>query len=112
MHVRARVRAHMRPLHTWERCARAWTRAVVGSQAFQSASAFNVNIGAWNVASVTTLALVTPPSAGARATLREAVGWVFGAAVRARVRTRLRTCLWLRAYRYTHEGCMRVYETY
>ena len=30
-------------------------RVVVGSQAFGLCSAFNVNIGAWNVASMTTL---------------------------------------------------------
>jgi hypothetical protein len=30
-------------------------RGLLGSQAFQSASAFNANIGAWNIARVTTL---------------------------------------------------------
>jgi surface protein len=40
-----------------------WDTSVVGSQAFQSASAFNANIGAWNTAAVTTLSNVSAFSA-------------------------------------------------
>jgi hypothetical protein len=43
---------------------------VVGSQAFGSAWAFNVNIGAWNTAAVTTLSSVCAFSAIARNTAR------------------------------------------
>ena len=39
---------------------------VVGPQAFNGASAFNANIGAWNTASVTTLSSVCAVSAVAR----------------------------------------------
>ena len=35
-----------------------WNPSEVGSQVFQLASAFNVNIGAWNTARATTLAYV------------------------------------------------------
>jgi hypothetical protein len=40
-----------------------WDPSVVGSQAFQSASAFNANIGAWNTACATTLSYVSAFSA-------------------------------------------------
>ncbi len=40
--------------------------ALIGSQAFNSASAFNANIGAWNTASVTTLYSVCAASGPAR----------------------------------------------
>jgi hypothetical protein len=40
--------------------------ALIGSQAFFSASAFNANIGAWNTASVTTLFTVCAASGPAR----------------------------------------------
>ena len=46
----------MEALHIWDPCA-------VGPQAFQSASAFNANIGAWNTARATTLAYVRAFSA-------------------------------------------------
>jgi hypothetical protein len=39
------------------------TALVVGSQAFYQASTFNANIGAWNTASVTSLASVCAASA-------------------------------------------------
>ena len=44
-------------------------RAVVGSQAFNFASAFNANIGAWNTARVTTLYSVSAASAAAAGAL-------------------------------------------
>ncbi len=46
----------METLHIWDPCA-------VGPQAFQSASAFNANIGAWNTASVTSMTSVSAVSA-------------------------------------------------
>ena len=49
----------METLHIWDPCA-------VGPQAFQSASAFNANIGAWNTASVTTLSSVCAVPVGRR----------------------------------------------
>ena len=39
---------------------------MVGSQAFQSASVFNANIGAWNTEAITTLTQVSAFSAVAR----------------------------------------------
>ena len=47
---RPRIRAE-----TCERLPVGVDRGWLGGQAFQSASAFNANIGAWNTASVTTL---------------------------------------------------------
>ncbi len=57
-------------------------RGWLGSQAFQSASAFNANIGAWNTARVTTLfAVCAALSARAgRHRGRDALGGVFDAA--------------------------------
>jgi surface protein len=58
---------------TCERLAPAWTAGGSARQAFQFASAFNANIGAWNTASVTDLSMVcaalfgpggAPPQAG------------------------------------------------
>jgi hypothetical protein len=46
----------MDTLHIWDPCA-------VGSQAFNGASAFNANIGAWNTARATTLESVSAFSA-------------------------------------------------
>ena len=49
----------METFHICDPCA-------VGPQAFQSASAFNANIGAWNTARATTLSYVSAFSAVAR----------------------------------------------
>ncbi len=46
-------REHMRALSR-----RRWTVLWFGAQAFQGATAFNANIGAWNTASVTSLSYV------------------------------------------------------
>ncbi len=61
-------------------------RVWLGSQAFQSASAFNVNIGAWNTARVTTLESVCAASGPAARHLRRtrAVGVQCGTAGCAR----------------------------
>ena len=84
-------------------------RVRFGSQAFNGASAFNANIGAWNTASVTTLNYVCAafPARAARHRRRDALGRVVGAAravvrgsdrrcarvcVRRRVGTRMRAC--------------------
>jgi hypothetical protein len=79
-------------------------RVRLGSQAFQSASAFNANIGAWNTASVYTLYAVCAAS-GPAARHRRRAGCarpVFDAArplcaaaptMRARVRARIGTRL-------------------
>ena len=61
--VRARARACAigRPRIRAETCERlpvGVDRGRLGAQAFQSASAFNANIGAWNTAAVTTLSTV------------------------------------------------------
>ncbi len=60
--VRARARACARAIgrpriraDACERLAAGVDRGWLGAQAFQSASAFNANIGAWNTASATTL---------------------------------------------------------
>jgi hypothetical protein len=54
----------------------------LGSQAFQSASAFNANIGAWNTARVTSLFYVCAafPARAARHRRRDTLGGVVGAA--------------------------------
>ncbi len=56
-------------------CPSAWTACGLGAQAFESASAFNADIGAWNTASVTSLAGVcaAPPGPAAR-TAADALG--------------------------------------
>ncbi len=56
------TRTRYERMETIHRCG----PTVVGSQAFQSASAFNANIGAWNTASVTTFYYVSAFSAVAR----------------------------------------------
>jgi surface protein len=66
--VRARVCAWARP-HPRQRVRAlhaAAERRVLGSQAFQSASAFNANISTWNTASVTGLSFVCAASGPAR----------------------------------------------
>ncbi len=66
-------------------CPSAWTACGFGAQAFQSATAFNANIGAWNTASVTTLASVCAFSARRRALWRtRSAGLLCGAACCAR----------------------------
>jgi hypothetical protein len=79
-------------------CPSAWTACGFGAQAFYSAAAFNVNIGAWNTASVTTLEAVcaAPGPGGAHYGGRARPG--FDAARRvvrgstADARTRAHTC--------------------
>ncbi len=63
-------------------------RGRLGSQAFNTASWFNANIGAWNTAAVTTLSSVCAafPARAARHRGREALGGVVDAA-RAAVRS-------------------------
>ncbi len=55
-------------------CPSAWTACGVGAQAFGGASAFNANIGAWNTASVTTLASVCAAPGPAARTMADALG--------------------------------------
>ncbi len=68
-------------------------RGWLGSQVFNGASAFNANIGAWDTASVTTLADVSAafPGPAARHHGRDALGGVFDAA-RAVARGCAQTC--------------------
>jgi hypothetical protein len=76
----------------------AWTACGFGAQAFNSASAFNANIGAWNTARVTSLYSVFAASGPAARTMADALGWSFDAArpvVRggtADARARAHTC--------------------
>jgi surface protein len=60
----------------------AWTAGGAARQAFQSASAFNADIGAWNTASVSNMASVCAafPTRAARHRRRDALGWVVGVA--------------------------------
>ncbi len=78
--LRARPKAET--LHRASPCPSAWTACGFGAQAFGSllASAFNANIGAWNIARVTTLDYVcaTPGPGGAHYGGRARPG--FGAA--------------------------------
>jgi hypothetical protein len=72
MSVRARVCVSVWARPYPRRTVRALSVGVdcvwLGSQAFQSASAFNANIGAWNTASVTSLYDVCAASGRRRAT--------------------------------------------
>ena len=52
----------------------AWTACGFGAQAFQFASAFNANIGAWNTAAVTTLYAVCAAPGPAARTTADALG--------------------------------------
>jgi hypothetical protein len=79
-------------------CPSAWTACGFGAQAFGAASAFNANIGAWNTASVTTLAAVCAAPGPVARTMADALGGGFDAArpvVRgstADARARAHTC--------------------
>ena len=78
--VRARVRACAigRPrirADTCERVPAGVDREWLGAQAFQSASAFNANIGAWNTAAVTTLSGVCAAFGPGGAPPRAAACW-------------------------------------
>jgi hypothetical protein len=55
-------------------CPSAWTACGFGAQAFNSASAFNANIGAWNTARVTTLYQVCAAPGPAALTMADALG--------------------------------------
>ena len=84
--------AHRRRAHVRRACARACgcgfgharmraeffpvcvDRVWLGAQAFQSASAFNANIGAWNTAAVTTLSYVCAAPGPAARTTADALG--------------------------------------
>jgi hypothetical protein len=79
-------------------CLSAWTACGFGAQAFNSASAFNANIGAWNTAAVVSLFLVCAAPGPAARTMADALGRGFDAArpvvcggtrVRTRAGTRL-----------------------
>jgi hypothetical protein len=52
----------------------AWTACGFGAQAFRSASAFNADIGAWNIASVTSLSDVCAAPGPAARTMADALG--------------------------------------
>ena len=79
-------------------CPSAWTACGFGAQAFNSASAFNANIGAWNTAAVNTLYGVCAAPGPAARTMADALGRGFDAArpvVRggtADARARAHTC--------------------
>ncbi len=66
---RARIRAD-----TCGRLPPASTACGFGVQAFQAASAFNANIGAWNTASVTSLSSVFAAPGPAARTMADALG--------------------------------------
>jgi hypothetical protein len=55
-------------------CPSAWTACGFGAQAFNSASAFNANIGAWNTVRVTTLVNVCAAPGPAARTTADALG--------------------------------------
>ena len=80
------------------RCPSASTACGFGAQAFNHASAFNANIGAWNTAAVTTLDRVCAASGPPARTTADALGRGVGAArpvVRggtADARARAHTC--------------------
>jgi hypothetical protein len=57
-----RARPEPETLNRASPCPSAWTAGGVGAQAFGSASAFNANIGAWNTASVSNMAVVCAAS--------------------------------------------------
>jgi hypothetical protein len=65
-----RARPEPETLNRASPCPSASTACGFGSQAFSYASAFNANIGAWNTASVSTLAEVSAYSARGRALWR------------------------------------------
>jgi surface protein len=67
-------------------CPSAWTACGFGAQAFESASAFNANIGGWNTASVTDLVYVCAAPGPAARTIggTRSVGLRCGAAGCAR----------------------------
>ncbi len=56
--ARVRLGAHAVRADTCERFPSAWTASGFGAQAFNMASAFNADIGAWNTASVSNMCLV------------------------------------------------------
>ncbi len=58
--------AHVYPLRTARALSAGVDRVRFGSQAFQSATSFSANIGAWNIASLTSLYQVCARSVGAR----------------------------------------------
>ena len=73
--VRARMRAIRRPRIRAETCERlpvGVDRGWLGAQAFLLATAFNADIGAWNVAAVTTLTQVCAAFGPGGAPLRAA----------------------------------------
>ena len=60
--VRACFGAHASALEPCARVPSAWTACGLGAQAFESAAAFNANIGAWNTASVSNMQSVCAAS--------------------------------------------------
>jgi surface protein len=90
------------PLNRASPCPSAWTACGFGAQAFQSASAFNADIGVWNTARVTTLSQVCAAPGPAARTMADALGrasvrrgrlCAAAPPMRARVRTRAGTRL-------------------
>ena len=63
-HAQGHARTHTCTRIRYERMEtlRIWDPCVVGSQAFNGASAFNANIGAWNTAAVTCMTRVSAVS--------------------------------------------------
>ncbi len=61
-------------------CLSASTACGFGPQAFQSASVFNANIGAWNTASVASLSAVCAAPGPAARTMADVLGRRFGVA--------------------------------
>ena len=87
---------------TCEHSPPAVDRVRLGSQAFQSSSSFSANIGAWNIASVTTLSFVCTAFGRRRAPRRaRSVGARCGAALvrDGTADARAHTCV--RAYTYS-----------
>ncbi len=61
-------------------CPSAWTTCGFGAQAFNSASAFNANIGAWNTASVSNMAYVCAARGPAARSMADELGRALNAA--------------------------------
>ena len=72
--VHVRVWAHTYPRRTVRTLSVGVDRLRLGLQAFQSASAFNADIGAWNIASVTSLGSVCASFGRQRAPRRMLTG--------------------------------------
>ena len=78
--VRACFGAHASAPNRASPCPSASTACGFGAQAFNSASAFNANIGAWNTARVTDVTQVCAAPGAAARTMADALGRGFDAA--------------------------------